>query len=182
MISPTAADPRREDLALLDTASLVSRMRIGIEHFDPRVTKLTDAQLDTAFLKDAGVGVWPCRVLIGHLADAELSFVHRMRRIVAEDGPVFSMWDENAFIDRGLYGDQTGGAKHPIGAFLAAIHTLRHWTSEWLATLPADAWSRTAMHPERGRQSLRTVVEYDVWHLEHHAWFLNRKVARLLGA
>ena len=30
------------------------------------------------------VGRWPIRVLLGHLADAELVFVHRMRRAVGE--------------------------------------------------------------------------------------------------
>ncbi|MCW5765391.1 MAG: DinB family protein [Phycisphaeraceae bacterium] len=173
--------PERRSLAAIPDAALIDRFRIGLENFDPRTVRLTDEQLDTAFLPDAGVGRWPCRVLLGHLADAELAFVHRMRRIIGEDGPVFSTWDENTFIDHGLYGTPTTGARHPVGAFLAAIHTLRQWTGPWLATLTPEQFQRTGLHPQNGAQSLRAILEYDTWHLEHHAWYLNRKVARLLG-
>lgn len=121
-------------------------------------------------------------MLIGHLADAELSFVHRMRQVVAEDGPVFAVWDENAFIDRHLYGTPETGRRYPIGGFLATIHTLRRWTAEWLATLPEADFARKGLHPERGPLSLRTIIEYDTWHLEHHGWFLNAKVRKLAGA
>ena len=75
----------------------------GLQRFDSRIFELSDEQMDMAFLPDAGVGRWPVRVLVGHLADAELAFIHRMRRAVAEENPVLAVWDENAFIDAGLY-------------------------------------------------------------------------------
>jgi hypothetical protein len=167
----------REDIAAMPDGELISRYRRGLEHVDSRVFELSDVQLDTAFLPDAGVGQWPARVLIGHLADADLSFVHRMRRAVAEENPVFEPWDENAFIDSGLY----NGGQYPIGGFIATIHTLRRWTSEWLATLSPEQLRRRAMHPERGPQTVRGILEYSTWHLEHHARFLNAKVCKMLG-
>ncbi len=192
--APTAADdllaastsPSMEVFRALPCAALVARMKRGVECFDRRVLALPDAQLDMAFLPDApgNLGRWPCRVLLGHVADADLAFVHRLRRVVGEDQPVFSMWDENAFIDAGLYGTDSPdnpGSKQPVAAFVATIHTLRQWTCEWLDTLPETAWSRRGLHPERGEQTLRRIAEYMTWHLEHHAWFLNRKVARLAG-
>jgi hypothetical protein len=189
-LPPTALDipakrptpPKREELAPLAPDSLIARFAIGVENFDRRVVGLDDSALDTAFLPDAGVGRWPCRVLLGHLADAELAFVHRMRRIVAEDGPVLAAWDEDAFIDAGLYGRPGNSSRFPVGAFIAAIHTLRQWTAQWLSTLDDDAWSRRGLHTQLGPLSLRTVLEYDTWHLEHHAWLLNRKVERLTAA
>lgn len=177
----TNAPPTRDELAPLSTADLIARFRIGVERFDRRLLQLTDPQLDTAFLPDAGVGRWPCRVLVGHLADAELAFVHRMRKIVAEDRPMLQPWDEQAFIDAGLYGGASGGSAHPVGAFVAVIHTMRTWTAEWLATLSPAQWAREGLHPERGVQSVRVIAEYDTWHLEHHAWYLNRKVERMKG-
>ena len=175
-----AAPPAFEEFAALSNADLVKRYAKGVENFDRGVFELRDEQLDTAFLQSAGCGRWPVRVLLGHLADAELSFVHRMRRVVAEDHPVFSSWDENAFIDRGLYGtDRSPPEKRqPIGAFVATIHTLRKWTGEWLATLDDSEWKRTAMHPQRGEQTLRRVLEYATWHLEHHGWYLKAKMER----
>lgn len=184
----TTPQPTFEDVQALPLPELLTRFAKGVENFDRSILSLTDQQLDTAFLPSAGVGRWPVRVLVGHLADAELSFVQRMRRVVAEEKPVFVAWDENAFIDRGVYGstDPAAGpaAYRPqsVGAFIAAIYTLRKWHHEWLSALrPAD-WSRSGLHPVRGEQTLRTILDYDVWHLEHHAWFLKLKLAKLKGA
>lgn len=160
---------------------IIDRYRRGTERLQRRLLDLNDARLDTAFHPDRGVGRWPCRVLMGHLADAELAFVHRMRRVVAEERPVFSAWDENAFIDAGLYGGASGGRDKPVAAFVAVIHTLRAWNAEWLATLGDGAWARSGLHPERGEQTLRTIMNYATWHLEHHAWYLDRKLELLLG-
>lgn len=166
--------PKLEAFLAMPADELLAHYRRGVEYFDKRVFDLSDEQLDMAWLPSAGVGNWPVRVLLGHLADAEVFFVGRMRQVVAEERPTFGVWDENAFIDSGLY----NGPKHPIGGFIAAIHTLRKWTGEWLGTLDTNAFERMALHPLRGPQSLKTVLTYDTWHLEHHAWYLNAKVER----
>ena len=160
----------------LPRAAAVDRYAIGVENLDRRLFELNDAELDTAFFPEAGVGRWPARVLLGHLADAELAQVHRMRRTVAEEHPLLAVWDEQAFIDAGLY----NGPAYPVGAFVAAVHTLRKWTAQWMATLADAQWERKALHPERGEQTVWTMAAYLSWHLEHHAWFLNRKVDLLL--
>lgn len=177
MAEAVEAVPSMEEVGRLPDAELIARYRRGLERFDARIFELSDEQLDTAFLPDSGVGRWPVRVLIGHLADAELAFTHRMRRAVAEDHPVLAAWDENAFIDAGLY----RGGQHPIGGFIAAIHTLRRWTAEWLATLTPAQMARVALHPERGEETVRSMLVRTTWHLEHHARYLNLKVCRMLG-
>lgn len=164
----------RTKFAELSNADLIVRFGRGVENFDRRVFDLTDAQLDTAFLPSAEIGRWPCRVLLGHLADAEVAQAHRIRRAVAEVSPVFSAWDENAFVDSGLHSG-------PIAGYVAVIHTLRKWTAEWLVMLDTAAWARKALHPEKGPQTVRRLVENPAWHLEHHAWYLNRKVEKFLG-
>lgn len=175
----TAPDPT--SCAALSWHELVARYAVGVDNFDRRVLSLHDAQLDTAFRPEAGVGRWPARVLLGHLADAELMQAHRMRRAFAEDGAVVALWDENAFIDAGIYGTPETGPAHPVGAFLAVIHATRQWMATWLRTLDDPARGRAILHPERGRLTIRALLEHTTWHLEHHAWFLNRKVARFLG-
>ena len=167
-------------LALAPAAAL-ERYALGVENFDRRLFELKDAELDTAFFPEAGVGRWPARVLLGHLADAELAQVHRIRRTVAEDHPVLAPWDENAFIESGLYGDPSNGPAHPVGGYVAVVHTLRKWNTEWMKTLPAEKWERKALHSERGEQTIRYMVAYLTWHLEHHAWFLNRKIELLMN-
>jgi hypothetical protein len=167
----------RAELASLPASELIARYRQGLAGFDPRLFELGDEQMDMAFLPEAGVGRWPVRVLVGHLADAELAYTHRLRRAVAEDQPLLSAWDENAFVDAGLYAD----GRQPVAAFIAVIHTLRRWTAEWLMTLTPGELSRQALHPERGPESVREMLEIATAHLEHHGRFLNAKICRMLG-
>jgi hypothetical protein len=181
-----------EELEKLPSLQLIARYRRGIENFDRRVFDLAERQIDQAFLPDAGVGQWPVRVLIGHCADADLASVHRMRRAVAEDNPVLSNWDENAFVDANLYGNQHEGyadspegdharVMNALGGHMATIHTLRQWIGQWLMSLTEAQLDRAALHPERGRQTVRNMLALYTWHLEHHSKFLTLKLDRMLG-
>ncbi|MBC7835066.1 MAG: DinB family protein [Phycisphaerales bacterium] len=167
--------PDKQSFEALAIPELIARYRVGVENFDRRVFQLTGEQLDTAFRPEVGVGRWPVRVLLGHLADAELPFVHRCRKAVAEANPMFCNWDEEAFIDSGLYNAQ------PIGAAIAVIHTVRLWAAGWFESLAPDDWNRRGLHSVRGEQTVRGMMWYYTWHLENHASYLNRKVERMLG-
>lgn len=172
-------------LSEMPIEALIRRYSLGVEQFDERVFEMPGDQLDQAFLPDVGLGRWPIRVVLGHVTDNEVSSVHRMRRIAAEDNPVLGAWDEHAFIDSGLYGSTTADnwptPRHPVGAFVAVMYTLRQWTAAWLSGLDEQTLARTAMHPERGPFTIRGILEYDTWHLEHHARYVNAKTIRFLG-
>jgi len=177
-----AGPPVESEFLRLSTPDLLERYTRGVHALDARVLQLSDAEQDTCFRPEAGVGRWSCRILLGHLADAELMLTWRMRRIVAEDHPVLAVWDEDAWIDSNLYAGEKGGADRPIAGSVAVIHTLRMWMTDWLRSLPEHAFGRTGLHPEDGEIELRTVLARVAWHLEHHAWYLARKADRLLGA
>jgi uncharacterized damage-inducible protein DinB len=176
-VTPSYPPAAAYRLTELPTHELIDRYRGGLETFDGRVFELSDEQADGAFSPGEGVGQWSVRTLVGHLADAELAFTHRMRRAVAEYNPVVAPWDENAFIDAGLY----AGGQHPLPAFVAVIHTLRRWTAVWLMTLSEEQLERKVMHPERGELTVRKQLAMTTWHLEHHAAFLNGKICKMLG-
>jgi hypothetical protein len=179
----------REQIAALPFAELLGRYRRGVENFDRRVFLLSEEALDIAFLPDAGVGQWPVRVLLGHLADAEIANTYRMRRAIAEDRPVFDAWDENAFIDSNLYGVSRPGMSPPpgepampganIAGFVAVIHTMRIWTADWARGLTEEKLDRKGLHPEKGELSVRSILAMTTWHLEHHAKYLNLKLEKL---
>jgi len=169
--------PEFESFTGLSLGDLCKRYAGGTTYLDKRVLDLPPQSLDQEFNAESGLGLWSCQTVLGHLADAELAFVHRMRRIHAEEGPRFSVWDENAFVARGLYKTRDPG--HGAWMFWEALQTLRKWTAVWLSELAEADFARTGVHPERGEQTLRVVLEYAAWHMEHHGWFLNRKVASL---
>ncbi|MEM9374215.1 MAG: DinB family protein, partial [Planctomycetota bacterium] len=131
---------------------------------------------------ESGVGRWPIRVLLGHLADTEMVFARRVRHIIAEQRPTLAMFDEMAYIDSGIYGCTDGtNLQPPIGGDVAMAHTTRSWLVALLMQLDGDQWQRVGMHPERGPITVRDVADYACWHLEHHASYLNAKVFKLLG-
>lgn len=176
---PPKPDRSRYDAMSAD--ELIDRYERGVMSLDKRLLELGDEALDTAFLPDAGVGRWPCRVVVGHLADAELVQSHRLRRIVAEDGPLLAGWDESGFVDAGLYGPLDGTGGPPVAGFVAVIHTVRKWTGEWLRTLDGGEWERRSLHPRHGELTLRGMLAFTNWHFDHHVWHLNRKIERLAG-
>ncbi len=164
----------------LPWAELLPRYADGVEALDRRVLELDDELADLAFRPEAGVGRWSCRTLMTHLADAELVLTHRIRRTVAEDHPVLTLWDHEAFADAGLAEGAGAGPRPPIAGSVAAIHTLRLWTRDWLATLPEPVRDRTCLHPETGSLSVADLVARTTAHLEHHAAFLQAKLDRLI--
>lgn len=182
---PSAFDTPRpilQEIKDLDAANLCARMRLGLEHFDPRIVELNAEQVSQAWLENTEVGVWPIRVLVGHLADAELVLAHRIRRILAEDRPELTLWDEHAFIDAGLYGCTEGSnLLPPMGGDLAMIHTTRNWLCALLMQLNDEQWQRQGLHPTNGPVRVRDIGDYHCFHLEHHAWYLNAKIEKLLG-
>lgn len=183
--SPTGFQLRLPDLAeiqALDAPVLTARMRVGVEHFDPRVFELDQETLNQAWLPESGVGRWPIRILLGHLADTELLFTSRVRQTLAEDNPTLALFDEHAYVDSGIYGCTEGSnLQPPIGGDVAVIHTTRSWLVALLMQLDDAQWNRTAIHPERGPMTLRDIANYNCRHLEHHAAYLNAKVYKLLG-
>ena len=176
--SPTSIKALKQ----LTTDQLIARMRIGVESIDPRIFELSNEQLDQAWTPDANIGLWPIRVVLGHLADVEMVFATRIRKIYAEESPTLAIFDEHAFVDSAIYGCTQGSTMSPpIGGDVATIHTLRSWLIAFLYQLDASDWERTGLHPDHGPVSIHTLAVYNCWHLERHAWFINAKTERFLG-
>ena len=169
----------------MSLAELLPRFSEGTLQLDSRLLELSDDQLDTTFhnLPDpdrATTGGWSCRQLVGHLADAEIAITFRMRRTAGEEGPVLQSWDADAFVEQGLYARPDAPSRPPVAGSVAVIHTLRLWAIDWLNALPDAAWERQSLHPALGPMNLLAHLAHDVWHLEHHAWYLSSKLNRLL--
>jgi len=171
-------------LVEMDWADLVRRYAVGVEWFDPRLFHLPEQELDTPFKPEAEAGLLPIRGLVTHLADCELVYLHRMRRAVNEDTPMLGVFDEQAFFDGPLYGRGTRAgvsSAPPVAGSVAVVHTLRRWALDWLFDMDQATQNRSAMHPERGAMTVREILAFATWHLEHHARFLNAKIEHLLG-
>src|SRR4051812_38001671 len=159
-----------------DRSSLIDAYERGAEMATDAIRGLGAAELNRMPPPDAGpeVGKWSIQQVIVHLADAELAFAERIKRIAAEDDPVLQAWDENRFVERLAYDKQSAS----YAAILVAL--TRKQVAAILRWLPDDAFDRTGRHSQRGPQTILDVLGYAVPHLERHLKFVHAKRA-LMG-
>ena len=149
---------------------LVEQYEKGQQKLSLAIRGLTEQDLRTRPADaPADAGKWSVQEVALHLADAEVAFADRIKRIVAMDEPVLQGWDENRFVERLMYAEQSAEDA------AALVEVTRRQLSKLLRKLPDEAFARTGRHTERGRQTLTDVLKYAVEHLDHHVRFIHRK-------
>ena len=127
---------------------------------------LTEDELDRSASDE-----WTPRMIAHHLADSEMTSAIRLRRLIAEDGPLINGYDEKQFADR-LTSDR------PIEPSLEAMRWARESTAQILDRLSEEDWSRTGMHSESGPYSVEDWLTIYANHGHEHA----RQVTRSRGS
>jgi len=144
----------------MDRDALLDRYRMGAAAFAAALDGLTDAQLD-AIPTDGG---WTPRMVAHHVADSETNSYIRLRRLIAEEGPVIIAYDEERW-SRHLRYD----SRH-IASALAVMHAVRAASLELLLTLGDDDWAQaTGRHTESGAYTLETWLRSYAHHPHEHA-------------
>jgi len=108
-------------------------------------------------------GKWSIRQIIAHLADSEIVCAHRVRQIVAEDGPTLIAFDQEAWAHHLDY------ARRKPKQSLESFRRVRAENYDLLKELPESAYARIGKHTERGPITLRFQVELLADHAESHA-------------
>ncbi|MGH7496970.1 MAG: DinB family protein [bacterium] len=108
-------------------------------------------------------GKWSILQVLQHLADSDLVYGFRMRMILAHDSPELQGIDQDAWATRLKYNDVD-----PADA-LDQLRVLRNSNLKLIRALDDKQWERAGMHSERGRESIRKVVQmlagHDILHL-----------------
>jgi hypothetical protein len=118
----------------------------------------SDAELDAR----PAPGKWSAREIVHHLADSEMTSAIRLRRLLAEDNPAITPYDQAEYARR-LYYDR------PIEGALEAFRLARVTTAEILERMSDAEWAREGTHPEHGRYSVDTWLEIYAKHAHNHA-------------
>ncbi len=118
----------------------------------------TDEQLSRPY-RDGG---WNSRQVIHHLADSHMMAFIRAKKVVAEDNPSLQAYDQNVWAG---YADASTGPLEPSLSIIEGVHA--RWAA-FLRSLPESAWSRTAVHQERGAMSLEDLLRIYSGHGEKH--------------
>ena len=146
---------------------LVARYREGADVLAGVISGLTEAQLDT----QPADGGWSPRVVVHHCADSELTSAIRLRRLLAEDGPIIAGYDEEEFARRLHYVDR------PVQAALDAVRAARATSAELLERLAPEDWAREGTHTESGRYGVEDWLRIYAAHCHDHAEQIRRSVA-----
>ena len=122
------------------------------------VEGLSESALDTPY-RDGG---WTVRQVVHHVADSHANAYLRFRWIVAEDHPTIKTYDQDVWA---TFADST----LPLEPSLKMVEGLHEKWASFIESLPDDAWSRTAMHPERGEITLDDLLDVYADHGDKHA-------------
>lgn len=142
-----------------ERSELLERFRRGPELLATALTGAADAELDYS----PEPGKWSPRQIAAHLADAELVGATRLRFVIAEENPTLVWFDQDAWASR------LGYEKRKTSDSMEAFRRLRAENYELLKDLPESTFERAGVHTQRGRMTLRELLEGYTIHAESHA-------------
>jgi hypothetical protein len=154
MTTVTDGSYRSRILGLLGERNPLESMEASAKRVEAAARKLGDAGLSRSY----GPGKWTGKQILAHLADAELAIGFRTRQVLAQDNHTIQPFDEAAWARR----YENVDAEAALAAFLAE----RRWNLALFRKLGAADLSREAVHPERGPETLDTIIRL----LAGHDW------------
>ncbi|MCA9031329.1 MAG: DinB family protein, partial [Planctomycetaceae bacterium] len=110
-------------------------------------------------------GQWSIREVVCHLADAEIVYADRMKRVIAEDNPTFFDLDPNIHVPA------LAGQHRMLDVEVNLIDAVRpHLLPILMACSDAD-FSRTGTHSLDGPMTLQILLQRITNHIPHHVAF-----------
>jgi hypothetical protein len=153
---------RERILGLLGERNPLEAMEANASRVEAAARRLGDAGLS----RSGGPGKWTGKQILAHLADAEMAVGFRIRQVLAEDNHRIQPWDEGAWSRR--YTDVD------VESALASFLAVRRWNLALLRRLGPEDLEREAYHPERGPETLGTIVRLLAGHDLNHVAQLER--------
>ena len=114
---------------------------------------------------------WCIRELVGHLRDAAEVYHKRLYMMSTQTDPILEGYDQEA------YARDHGYMTRPLTEMLDELRSFRAKTVQLLTSLVNWNWARTGQHVERGRTSIRQMVEHMVEHEADHFQEIRRLLA-----
>jgi hypothetical protein len=153
---------RERLLGLLGDRNPLEALEANAERVEAVVRKLGESGLSRSY----GPGKWTGRQVLAHLADAEMATGFRVRQVLSEENHRIQPWDEGSWARR--YADVDAPTA------LASYRALRRWNLALFRGLsPADL-DRQAFHPERGSETLASIILLLAGHDLNHLAQLER--------
>jgi len=153
----------------MDYQQLLSHYSQGADVLAKTLKGVSAAQLDEVPIPET----WSIREVVCHLADAEIVYADRMKRVLINDNPTVFEWspDDSVRDDFCRHRD--------VDNELTVIDSIRRQMLSILQHQNVEIWQRTAVHSLDGPMTLETLLERIVEHVPHHCGFIEQKRAAL---
>ena len=152
-----------------DRATQIAAVRELPATLEGAVHGLSASQLDTPYRP----GGWTVRQVVHHLADSHMNAFIRMKLILTEEHPRLKTYDQERWAESA---DVSQVGIEPSLTLLRGLH--QRWVA-MLETLPEEAWSKAADHPESGEVTLGSLLAVYAHHGENHvAQILSLRASR----
>jgi DinB superfamily len=125
-----------------------------------RLAELSKTIGESRIDQPIAAGKWSPRQIIIHLADCDLAFGFRYRQTLALDNHTVQPFDQDLWAKTySAYGAEQG---------LMAFTALRDWNLTLIRSLTPEQFAKSCQHPERGQETLRTLIEISAGHDINH--------------
>lgn len=155
----------------LDFNSLVDCYEQGPARLRAAIEGLSPSQIDATPI----AGTWSIRQIICHLADAEILYADRMKRILAEEKPILTRAEPKEYLAA------LAVRARVIDDELLLIDSIRRHMACILRSIPVEKIERIGIHSTDGPLTLSAVLERATSHIPHHLQFIQRKKQLLLS-
>jgi uncharacterized damage-inducible protein DinB len=121
-------------------------------------------------LGNSGKGKWSVREIVAHLADCEIAWAWRLRQALGEEHAVIQPFEQDAWAK--MYD------AYSLEAAWATFKALRAWNVALVGALSEADRRKMYTHPERGEETVWTMVEIMGGHDLHHLAGLKKSLDR----
>lgn len=148
---------------------LIDDYLAGPQKLRDAVAGMTNDQFDAKPVP----GKWSTRQVVCHLADCEVVYADRMKRVIVEDNPALLNLDPDTFA-AGLAYDQ-----RDVEEELQLIEITRRHLGRILKSLESGQFQRIGQHSIDGPLTLVDLLQRITNHIPHHIVFIEEKRAAL---
>ena len=110
---------------------------------------------------------WSLREIVAHLADCEIAWSWRLRQAFGEEHATIQPFDQDAWSR--IY------SVYSLAQARACFEALRAWNVAFVGGLNEADKQRPVTHPERGEETLWTIVQIMAGHDLHHLEGLEKR-------
>ena len=114
-------------------------------------------------------GKWSTLEVVCHLADFEIVYADRLKRVIAENQPTMFGGDPDTFAARLAYDSRN------LEEELKLIEACRNQVTRILRTLNNEDYLRVGKHSEAGPLTLLELLNRVTGHVTHHVKFIYEK-------